>query len=202
MQKRRLHEQTEQRQYRPQAMKPSSSLRSLVDQAESWWPVGHRNRLPCVTARAKPQVEESHTSQQSYPDTAWKARLGQFTFPVENISRLFGRRQVEYLFTKAEEAPPELSLLLTLPNELLLGIMEFLPPEALWSLRQSSLVFFELFDRNAFKTLHSIPRLRDRHVRFNLGRMRTLGRAEAVELLRRDRTTSKTYCDACTDVLS
>lgn len=184
-------------------MEPSYHLNHLADEAESWWPVG-RSSIPCVTARAKPQVEESHTSQKSYPGLLWIPSLDQFIRWAGKISRVLSRRQVEYLFTKSDALPPQ-SLLLSLPNELLLRIMEFLPPESLWSLRQSSLVFFELFEKIVFKRVHSIPGLRDRHVRFNLNRMTMPGRAEAVEQLRRDKTvlsTSKTYCGACADVLS
>lgn len=118
----------------------------------------------------------------------------------------------QYIFTGGDEDGDQPgSLSSKLPTELWLQIMRHLTPGSLWTLRLSSPVFFNLFNKSEeFRHFHGTPGLKDRYVRFNLETMTKSEREEALEKLRRDDPAAsnlaakdpRSYCNACTEVLS
>lgn len=120
--------------------------------------------------------------------------------------------EVKYLYTvpdAAENLGP-VSPLTTLPRELLLQIMQLLPPGSLWSFRQSSPLFFRLFNkRPTFREWHTPPGPIDRYVRFKVETIKKPERDGLAKLLQRDNQatwnlsdTPETYCASCIEVMS
>lgn len=126
----------------------------------------------------------------------------------------------EYLFVTVPDAGKNgepTSPLSTLPRELLLNIMQFLSPGSLWSLRQSSPLFFRLFNKvQAFRAWHAAAGPRDRHVRFNVSGLTALERNELTRLLQKDKKARwrleympkdmpqdkpKEYCVSCIEAI-
>lgn len=106
---------------------------------------------------------------------------------------------------KIESEPP--ATIHCSPNEVLVMIMQSLPPESLWSLRQSSVLFTKLFNTCAFRKIHGKPRPKDRHMPFHFRAVAEDQRKEADRLIQLDKSVMGfggkpiTHCSASTEVL-
>lgn len=169
---------------------------------------GHGYRVPCLSVRPKPQPKPHEDGE---PEESLRLHRHWASMPQKLLNRILRRglreqQQNEYLLTGQQKTP---LLSFTLPNELWLQIIHQLPPETLWSFRQSSPLFFNLV--NATTTLrkfHSAPGPSDRYVRFNIEAMSKSERDTAAKSLGRDMATGwrlpelpETYCASCTETL-
>lgn len=132
---------------------------------------------------------------------------------IDGLQQLPGHKVLAKSVSKASgeaENRDPVSALSTLPLELLIEIMHLLPPEALWSLRQSSLLFFHLVNETgAFRAWHAAPGPKDRYIRFKVKGMTKPERDELVKMLQRDDRagsniddTTENFCAACTKVMN
>lgn len=86
-----------------------------------------------------------------------------------------------------QEEFTEATSLCDLPNVLLEHIMYLLPNESLWSLRQSSIVFFKIFDTKGFRQYHGTPGLKDRYIPFSISLLFPAEKNAVATLILRDR---------------
>lgn len=99
----------------------------------------------------------------------------------------------------------DIPTLSNLPEEIVSEIMKQLSPLSLWSFRQTSPVYFRIFDSKDFNEYQGELELRDRRRCFDVGKLSIGERAEACEQLRRDDQVEgvvavSMYCESCLEV--